>query len=133
MANYLMTDDIPAMLPQATGANGLTLTHSAAATDSLLDDLRSDKGMGWVPQQAWLSKIAIDAEAADLRLDLALDTSGAGMPSPIRAGLIGDFAAVAVSRSSQWLTVAAVAAFTLPFWFALVLLLRRRPMRANPA
>jgi hypothetical protein len=42
--------------------NGLTLTHSAAATDSLLDDLRSDKGMGWVPSHAWLSKVAIDAK-----------------------------------------------------------------------
>ena len=58
---YLLTDS-PAMLPQATGANGLTLTHSAAASDLLLNDLRSDKGMGWVPNDAWLSKIAIDAQ-----------------------------------------------------------------------
>jgi hypothetical protein len=124
---YLMTDSVPQMLPQATGANGLTLTHSAAATDSLLDDLRSDKGMGWVPERAWLSKIAIDAAAADLRLDLAIDATGAGAPSPIRAGLVGDFTAIAISGSSQWLIVAAVAAFTLPFWFALMFVLRRRP------
>ncbi len=87
---YLLTDDIPAMLPQATGANGLTLTHSAAASDLLLDDLRSDKGMGWVPTDAWLSKIAIDAAASQLQLDLAIDTSGAGMPSPVRAGVSGE-------------------------------------------
>jgi len=128
---YLMTDDIPAMLPQATGANGLTLTHSAAATDSLLDDLRSDKGMGWVPGKAWLSKVAIDAEAAELRLDLAIDTSGAGMPSPLRAGVAGEFASSVLSSTSQWLVVAAVAALTLPFWFALILVLRRRPAAAN--
>ncbi len=130
---YLLTDDVPAMLPQATGANGLTLTHSAAATDSLLDDLRSDKGMDWVPQDAWLSKVAIDAEASQLRLDLAIDTSGAGMPSPVRAGVAGDFASAIVSRSNQWLIVAAVAAFTLPFWFAFMLLLRRRPQASNLA
>ena len=131
---YLMTDDVPAMLPQATGANGLTLTHSAAATDSLLDDLRSDKGMGWVPSHAWLSKVAIDAEAADLKLDLALDVSGAGAPSPVRAGLLsGEFTATIASRTSEWLIVAAVAAFTLPSWFALLFVIRRRPQTANLA
>jgi hypothetical protein len=130
---YLMTDNIPAMLPQATGSNGLTLTHSAAATDSLLDDLRSDKGMGWVPESAWLSKIAIDADAADLRLDLAIDTSAAGSPSLVRAGVAGDFASTALSRNSQWLIAAAVAAFTLPFWFALIFVIRRRPQAARVA
>ncbi len=130
---YLLTDDIPAMLPQATGANGLTLTHSAAASDPLLDDLRSDTGMGWVPTKAWLSKIAIDATASDLRLDLAIDTSGAGMPSPVRAGVAGEFTSSILSPSNQWLLVAAVAAFTLPFWFALIFVMRRRPAAANLA
>jgi hypothetical protein len=128
---YLLTDNIPAMLPQATGANGLTLTHSAAASDSLLDDLRSDKGMGWVPSDAWLSKIAIDARASDLQLDLAIDASGAGMPSPMRAGVAGEFAAAFLSQNNQWLIVTAVAVFSVPFWTAFVLVLRRRPVPAT--
>ena len=43
-------------------------TTSPPAT-SLLDDLRSDKGMDWVPNAAWLTKIGIDADPtrADLR------------------------------------------------------------------
>ena len=46
---YLLTDQRPALLPAPTGDNGLGLAHSAPATVSLLDDLRSDRGMGWVP------------------------------------------------------------------------------------
>ena len=56
---YLLTDQRPALLPYPLG-NGMRLDHSAVATTLLLDDLRSDKGMGWVPQSGWLSKIAID-------------------------------------------------------------------------
>jgi len=83
---YLLTDRQPAMLPQPAG-DGLFLDHSAAATGSLLDDLRSDVGMEWIPKAAWLSKVRIDAEAGDLRHDLAIDASGQGTPSRLAAGL----------------------------------------------
>ncbi|MDQ3553795.1 MAG: DUF2330 domain-containing protein [Chloroflexota bacterium] len=83
---YLLTDRQPAMLPQPVG-EGLFLDHSAAATRSLLDDLRSDAGMEWVPKAAWLSKVRIDAEVGDLRYDLAIDASGQGTPSRLAAGL----------------------------------------------
>jgi hypothetical protein len=84
---YLMTDDAPAMLPQPDGFNGMKLTHSAAATDSLLSDLRSDRGMEWVPSSAWLTKINIDADAPQLGYDLAVDTTAAHSPSRVAAGL----------------------------------------------
>jgi len=83
---YLLTDRQPAMLPQPAG-DGLFLDHSAAATGSLLDDLRSDVGMEWIPKAAWLSKVRIDAEAGELRYDLAIDASGQGTPSRLAAGL----------------------------------------------
>jgi hypothetical protein len=86
---YLLTDDRPTLLP-APGSKlaegGLALTHSDAASTLLLSDLRSDKGMEWVPQSAWLSKIEIDTTAANLRFDLAIDASGAGKPSLRDAG-----------------------------------------------
>jgi hypothetical protein len=86
---YLITDDRPALLP-APGSKlaegGLRLTHSDSASATLLTDLRSDKGMGWVPESAWLTKIEIDAAAANLRFDLAIDASGAGRPSMRDAG-----------------------------------------------
>jgi hypothetical protein len=86
---YLLTDDRPALLPapgSKVAEGGLALTHSDAASPQLLSDLRSDKGMEWVPQSAWLSKIAIDATAGNLRFDLAIDASGAGNPSLRDAG-----------------------------------------------
>ena len=84
---YLLTDEVPALLPAPDGGDGMRLDHSAAATTSLLDDLRSDRGMEWIPSEAWLTKVAIDADAASLSYDLAIDASGAGAPSPVDAGL----------------------------------------------
>lgn len=86
---YLLTDERPALLPnpgRVTPASGLRLAHSAAATDLLLSDLRSDVGMGWVPDDAWLTKVEVDASAPELTFDLAIDASGAGRPSAVDAG-----------------------------------------------
>jgi uncharacterized protein DUF2330 len=82
---FLLTDQRPAILPYPF-ANGMRLDHSAPATDLLLGDLRSDKGMEWVPQTGWLSKIAIDASASQLSYDLAVDAKGTS-PSRVAAGL----------------------------------------------
>ncbi len=85
---YLLTDARPNLLPEPA-QNGLALDHSAAATDSLLADLRSDKGMEWIPASAWLSKVRIDADAAQLKFDLAIDPTGSGTPSMVDAGFGG--------------------------------------------
>jgi len=82
---FLLTDRQPALLPVLEP--GLDRTHSAPATDLLLADLRSDAGMGWVPESAWLTKIEVNSSAADLHYDLAIDASGNANPSRIAAGL----------------------------------------------
>lgn len=82
---YLLTDSAPSFLPEP--GNGMSLTHSRAARTVLLDDLRSDDGMAWVPQNAWLSQLRIDSSVADLRYDLAVDASGLARPSRLAAGL----------------------------------------------
>src|SRR5207244_621213 len=51
---FLLTDQLPAILPGTR--DGLLLSHSAPATSRLLDDLRSDAGMDWVPQSGWLTQ-----------------------------------------------------------------------------
>jgi len=84
---YLLTDHQPALLPTPTGSNGMRLDHSDTASRTLLDDLRSDRGMTWVPTSGWLTKVAIDADAPQLSYDLAVDASGQGVPSWIQAGL----------------------------------------------
>jgi hypothetical protein len=86
---FLLTDEQPAMLPDPNGilgTPGLSLAHAAPASSQLLADLRSDEGMEWIPQTAWLTKVGIDAAASDLRFDLAIDASGLGAPSLRDAG-----------------------------------------------
>jgi len=83
---YLLTDIRPALLPSPTG-KGLSLPHSALASDQLLADLRSDKGMGWVPAAGWLTQVQIDASPGELTYDLAVDATGQGSPSRRAAGL----------------------------------------------
>ena len=82
---YLLTDRKPVLLP-APVANGMQLEHSATASASLLNDLRSDKGMEWVPEMAWLTKIGINAAASQLTYDLAVSANGT-VPSRVAAGL----------------------------------------------
>ena len=69
---FLLTD----VQPELLAGPGLTLARSEPASDLLLDDLRSDKNMGWVPSDAWLTYLQLDAEAGDLSYDLATDVSG---------------------------------------------------------
>lgn len=83
---YLLTDNVPSLLPRPH--DGLSLLVSAPASNSLLDDLRADDGMGWVPESAWLTKLRVDSPAGDITYDLAVDASGGGLPSPVAAGLV---------------------------------------------
>ena len=105
---FLLTDRLPALLPGP--GNGLVLEHSQPATDLLLDDLRADAGMGWMPDSAWLTKLAVDTSAGDLKYDLAIDASGQNAPSRVAAGL--DLPTLAPSEEGSsaliWVMVAAV-------------------------
>ena len=125
---YLLTDRSPALLPAPTGDNGLSLGHSAAATDSLLDDLRSDRGMGWVPSAAWLTKVQIDAAAPQLGFDLAIDASGAGAPSRMMAGLdLPGSTAVVVDRTPDLILIVVGLTLTIGGIGGILLMVRRRP------
>jgi hypothetical protein len=110
---FLLTDRAPAFLPAPTGDNGMRLDHSATASQGLLDDLRADRGMEWVPADGWLTKIAVDAAAPQLSFDLAIDASGAGVPSWVQAGFDAPTPITLVVESATWtrLVVAAIVAF----------------------
>jgi hypothetical protein len=82
---FLLTPDKPNLLP--TPDNGLALERSEQASKSLLDDLRSDKGMGWVPERMWFSYLQVGEQTGRLRYDLAIDKSGQHAPSAVMAGL----------------------------------------------
>ena len=88
---FLLTEAVPEMLPEPEPAgsdNGLILERDEAANELLLSDLRSDKGMGWIPaSDMWFSYIRIDTTAGELKHDLAIDATGRSEPSPVAAGL----------------------------------------------
>jgi Uncharacterized protein conserved in bacteria (DUF2330) len=83
---FLLTDRQPEILP--SGREGFGIAYDQKASKPLLNDLRADEGMGWVPESMWLTKVSINSSASDLQYDLAVDASGAGEPSPVAAGLL---------------------------------------------
>ncbi|HKY77476.1 MAG TPA: DUF2330 domain-containing protein, partial [Acidimicrobiia bacterium] len=82
---FLLTPDKPNLLPLPD--NGVSLERSELASKSLLDDLRSDKGMEWVPERMWFSYLRIGEQSGRLRHDLAIDKTGDYAPSAVAAGL----------------------------------------------
>ena len=126
---YLLTDERPALLPapgSLMAADGMELAHSGRASDSLLTDLRSDKGMEWVPEDAWLTKVRINAAAPDVSFDLAIDAGG-GLPSLVDAGFRASGPAQALWATSRALgpLVLIVALPMLMAWFAATMIGRR--------
>jgi hypothetical protein len=105
---YLLTEVKPELLPAA--GNGLSLERSESGSEGLISDLRSDKGMEWIPKDGmWLSYLKINALAEDLDFDLAVDVGG-GEPSRTAAGLgPGDAPAPVPGGLSPW-AMAAIAA-----------------------
>ncbi len=91
---YLLTDQRPETLPQAERSKGfdpnqrgLIQEVSEPASATLLADLRSDRGMKWLPENGmWLTYIRINETAANLKHDLAIDATGYGRPNPVAAG-----------------------------------------------
>jgi hypothetical protein len=116
---FLLTDDEPKLL---AGGEGLSLERSVAATTPLLDDLRSDKGMEWVPSSMWLTHLQLATEAGTLDYDLAVATRDGALPSLTDAGIPASAAhpvADATSSRSMWpiavgLTFGALALLVLP-------------------
>jgi hypothetical protein len=112
---YLLTDRIPTLLPQAVRPNGspdqqgIVRQVSRPASQSLLDDLRSDKRMGWIPTSAWLTYLKIDTPASTLTNDLAIDASGYGHPDPVAAGYAPVTPSLPAAWPVAWVWVAAIA------------------------
>jgi hypothetical protein len=77
---FLLTDQAPALLPAPKPAEtprGMVLERSEEASEFLLTDLNSDKGMGWIPtDDVWFSYLRIDKRAGKLIHDLAISVNG---------------------------------------------------------
>ncbi len=131
---YLLTDRRPETLPQAERSKGIDANQrgliqevSEPASSTLLADLRSDRGMKWLPETGmWLTYIRINETAANLKHDLAIDASGYGRPSPVAAGY------PAAAGAAPWPVVWTVMAALVAVAFLMVLTdpaVRRRAER----
>lgn len=81
---FLLTDEEPNLL---AGGPGLNIDRSEAANDLLLDDLRSDVGMEWVPDDMWFTYLQVEAQAADLDYDLAISADEHTLPTLADTGV----------------------------------------------
>jgi hypothetical protein len=81
---FLLTDAEPKLL---AGGRGLTVDRSEAASPSLLTDLRSDKGMDWVPSSMWFTHLPLRTAAGDLDYDLAISVAPHSLPRLTDAGI----------------------------------------------
>ena len=107
---FLLTDGRPQLL---AGGPGLVLNRSEEASRLLLDDLRSDVGMEWVPDEMWLTHLELEAPAGELDYDLAVSATPGEFPTLADAGVDTSAAAVPVRAASDvpwWPLVAGVAA-----------------------
>ena len=81
---FLLTDDQPELL---AGGPGLTLNRSEPANAALLNDLRSDVGMGWVPAHMWFTYLGVDAPAGELGYDLSISPNASTLPTLTDTGV----------------------------------------------
>lgn len=86
---FLLTKNEPNLLPKpekAGSSEGTILERSEQASQSLLNDLRTDRvkrkgSMNWVhPKDMWLTYLKLNLDAKDLTYDLATNVRG-GQPS----------------------------------------------------
>jgi hypothetical protein len=61
---------------QVRGAEGLTLQFQEKMTDSLYHDLSTDKNMGWVRRDTWLTYLSLDAPDKKVTYDMSVTPMG---------------------------------------------------------
>jgi hypothetical protein len=115
---FLLTDEKPKLL---AGGPGLELERSEPANASLLSDLRSDKGMEWMPQSMWFSYLRLGAPASVLDYDLAVSTKSEAAPAKIDTGVTDTVVVGKKEDLGRWPLVVgamstAAAAFLIAAW-----------------
>jgi uncharacterized protein DUF2330 len=81
---FILTDHAPALSPVLGFMPGVSRRFSGTASPSLLRDLRSDRGMSWLPSKGmWLSAYQMHTQAGFLPYDLSIDGGGPqSLPAP---------------------------------------------------
>jgi hypothetical protein len=61
---------------QVPGAPGFTLAFQERMNAALYHDLSTDRNMGWIPSDAWLTYLTLDAPEPQVTFDMAVAPSG---------------------------------------------------------
>jgi hypothetical protein len=126
---FLLTDAQPKLL---AGGTGLSVRRNEAASDALLTDLRTDKGMGWVPDHMWFTFLRLDVPAGRLGYDLAISDHPNSVPRLIDTGITASAARPIVlpePGAAVWPIV--LAAITGAFTFGVVTVFTRSRRRRS--
>ena len=123
---FVLTDDRPSLsLEGHLDDAGIRIRKSERASERLLADLRSDRGMKWLPAKGmWFTALTLEAPAKTLSYDLSID--GGGPPMAPR------FATTPIATTPGW-TWALVAALGLGAVVAMWLLWRPAASNARTA
>ncbi len=129
---FILTDTEPKLL---AGGPGIALSRHEWATPELLADLRSDKGMGWIPDRMWLTYLPLDTTAGTLDYDLAMSTHAGKTPRLIDTGVQAEQARPIVINAGRalWPITAGVLTGALAFGITTVIGRRRRSRMGVPA
>ena len=127
---FLLTDRQPKLL---AGGTGLSVLRNDNASATLLTDLRSDKGMSWVPQQMWFTYLKLDVPAGQLGYDLAVSARPDAVPLLADTGVTAPLVRAVVTPEpgrAVWPLVAGAGAGILALG---AVALVRRPRRGRSA
>src|SRR5207244_1000891 len=71
---FVLTDHRPSFAPGLFDIPGMQLRRSEPASVGLLTDLRSDRGMSWLPKNGmWFSALTLHTIAGAIDRDLSID------------------------------------------------------------
>jgi hypothetical protein len=98
---FILTDRAPFLRPGLPDMPGMTVKAFQPASDSLLKDLRSDRGMSWLPSSGmWFTALSLHTPARAVGYDLSINGGGPhGLSVP---------PAVPAATWMWWLAVAAL-------------------------
>jgi Uncharacterized protein conserved in bacteria (DUF2330) len=100
---FALTDHRPTFAPALHDFIGMHVRANEPASRQLLADLRSDRGMSWLPTSGmWLTALSLDTRAATVSHDLSIDGGG-----PVPVGGAKPSGAPGQTPSS-WLWLAAI-------------------------
>jgi uncharacterized protein DUF2330 len=102
---FLLDDHPPAVNPTVSITSGWTVRQDGPASESLLADLRSDRGMAWLPASGmWFTALTLSAPAGTIAYDLSVDGGG---PRAVFGGIVN---AVPFTAWPLWIALAGLAA-----------------------